>query len=65
MEIEEADLPSYSVREQVEFLSRQLPFLPMVFRTEVAVEIASIRDFYIATIYHNLFFQLQKYNKYP
>ena len=52
MEIEETDLPLDFVCEKVEFFCAQLPFASSMFRTEVAVEVASVCYFYVAAIYH-------------
>ena len=54
MEIEETHLPPDPVREQVEFLRRQLPPVPVMLGAEVAVEVANVRDFYVTAIYHHI-----------
>lgn len=56
MEVEETDLSTDFVSEQVEFLSTQLSLFPGVFGTEVTVEITGVCDFYVTTINHSLFF---------
>jgi len=52
MEIEKADLPSNLIREQVEFLGTQLSFASRMLGAKVAVEVASVRYFYVAAVYH-------------
>ena len=63
MEIEEAYLAPNLVREQVEFLSRQLSPFPLMLGAEVAVEVARIRDFYVTAINHFLFNVANQYAK--
>lgn len=53
MEIQEAYLATHAVGEKVELLLTQLPSLPMMLRTEMAVQITSICDFYVTAIYHH------------
>ena len=56
MKIEETDLSTDLVGEQVEFLCTQLSLFPGVLGTEVTVEITGVCDFYVTTINHSLFF---------
>lgn len=54
MEVEETNLPTDLVGEQVEFLCTQLSLFPGVLGTEVTVEITGVCDFYVTTINHSL-----------
>ena len=58
MKIEETNLSTDLIGEQVEFLCTQLSLFPGVLGTEVTVEITGVCDFYVTTINHSLFFSL-------
>ena len=58
MKIEETNLSTDLVGEQVEFLSTQLSLFPGVLGTEVTVEITGVCDFYVTTVNHSLSFSL-------
>ena len=55
MEVEETNLPTDLVGEQVEFLCTRLSLFPGVLGTEVTVEITGVYDFYVTTINHSFF----------
>ena len=55
MEVEETNLSTDLVGEQVEFLCTQLSLFPGVLGTEVTVEITGVCDFYVTTINHSFF----------
>ena len=52
MEIEETHLAFQLTGEQVELFCRELSLRSVVLRTEVAVQVARIDNFYVTAVYH-------------